>query len=377
MTRFFRVSLSGMAVLCSFAAQAESMRIESESDFYRAYGNDFTPEARKTIHSLYKYIAPYMGEGGLQRAIADGFIPFTPEWRYHGFHWFHPQHMLAPSDPTRPPGFNFDENGRLVAVFWSAPSWVPIIYKFNMNQFVRLPLSTQEIAHRNLRFAFPLPEPSNFSMFGDLAKWHSHEFVIVENMGARDANGNLDSQIVNFRQALTPANFARALATSVLSEDITVALIEPNSPALPYPHFNRGVFPGFHMMHFWVGLENADGPFAGTHGEVSVHAVLSEDDTIESGNGHSHHGHGTHQPAPFTPARSVTAGELAALAFQGQLEVANIPAGSHLCVGMRAGAVNARQIAESGFLLGKLAWNRINDTYTNDVGTNLTKLCAN
>lgn len=368
MSRIFAIALIALAGPGS--AQAESARIAGESDFFRAYGQEFSPEARQTLRALYKTVAPYLSPDGLQHAIRDGFIPFTQELRYHGFHWFHPQRILAPADPTQPPGLNFDRNGRLVAVFWSSPKAIPLVQKFTIPEFVRMPLATQEIAERNLRFAFRLPPPASFAMFGNLVSWHSHENVVLENLGARDENGNYLPQAVRFRQGLTAEVFARTLATRVLQQETVVALLEPPVPALPYPHFNTAVFQGFHMMHLWVGLKNPEGAFAGTHPEVSSDA-LDEHDTLEGSAGHHH----TEEPTPFVPARSLPARELATQAFQGRLIVAKIPAGAELCTSVRSGTVTARQIAESGFLLGRVSWKRLTERYTTDLAAALKPHC--
>ncbi|HEY9767251.1 MAG TPA: hypothetical protein V6C71_01940 [Coleofasciculaceae cyanobacterium] len=66
----------------------------------------------------------YYGSGGLEEAIADGYIPFTQEVAGHGIHYYN----LALSNEIgnleelnieTPLGLNYDNEGNLLAVFYT------------------------------------------------------------------------------------------------------------------------------------------------------------------------------------------------------------------------------------------------------------------
>ncbi|MFP4006875.1 MAG: hypothetical protein ACLFV6_02555 [Spirulinaceae cyanobacterium] len=58
---------------------------------------------------------------GLQNAANDGFAPMTQEFRFHGSHCFNSGQFLEDPEPKAiaPTGLNFDEDGNLLAVFWT------------------------------------------------------------------------------------------------------------------------------------------------------------------------------------------------------------------------------------------------------------------
>ena len=122
----------GIVIGITIEAQAHSLRINSVDDFYFYYDpkNQYTEEQKSMVNSIFENVAPYFGEDGLENAIADGYIPFTPEAKGHGTHWFNPQLIdftNIKANPITPAGLNFDENGKLVAVFWSQEKYQPIL----------------------------------------------------------------------------------------------------------------------------------------------------------------------------------------------------------------------------------------------------------
>jgi len=120
MNSFLKVGSLSLISATAMCASARAATLSSVEDFYSFYGSDFSAEAQTFIEDIYTYVTPYLGADGLAQAVADGFVPMTPEAKFHGTHWVQTGlvHNFV-AEPTRPAGLNFDENNQLVAVFWA------------------------------------------------------------------------------------------------------------------------------------------------------------------------------------------------------------------------------------------------------------------
>ncbi len=59
-------------------------------------------------------------------ALADGYVQATQSIAGHGIHYLNASRMSDNVfDPARPDGLNYSEDGRLLAVFYVVPMWVP------------------------------------------------------------------------------------------------------------------------------------------------------------------------------------------------------------------------------------------------------------
>lgn len=292
-------ALLGSALILT-ASAADLNRISSVDEFYTAYGeaDGFSPEANAIIDGLFDYVDPFLGPAGLQNAAAAGFVPMTKEWQYHGTHWFNPLQFLSdPSpNPVAPTGLNFDADGNLLAVFWPDQ-------KYGISADILASLGTADPStlpalYAAAKAATLKPVPTILDMFNGV-DWHNHENVIVENVGSRDPVTGFYDDGVKFRQSLTDENFVMEVLTGLADPDITVAPFEFFADPSIYPPANYVADAGFYMVHMWLGLENPDGLFAGTHPDISLDAI-SEATTFEDGSdGHGHgHGHGGHASVP-------------------------------------------------------------------------------
>jgi len=289
-----RIGLVSASLLLGFSAQsamAELTSISSTSEFYDYYGSDFSSEAQTFVDSLYSNLTPYFGADGILKAAEDGFVPMTPEAKFHGTHWFNPAQVYDfVADPDKPAGLNFNENNELVAVFWGETKYDSIeqaVQSFSAFPSEALPAVYTNYKETNRRQAPTILEP-----FGSLASWHSHENIVIENVGARDATtGFYDGEAINFRQSLTDENFIAEIFQALGDDSKIAAPFEVDTGR--YPPFNTAVHPGFYMAHMWVGLGNPDGLFSGEHKAVSPNG-LDEHETFEDGS--EGHGHGGHSP---------------------------------------------------------------------------------
>ena len=275
---------------------ARATSIVNLREFYDFYGSDFTSEQETVIEGIFSNIEPYLQPNGLDNAIADGFIPFTPEWIDHGVHWFNPNFVdltNMQANPLLPSGLNIGQNGELLGVFWVEELYDPLIPVFqeleatvgiaNLTPEQLTQLYTQHISTTE-RTA-----PTVFDLFSNVG-WHQHKNVVIENLGERDVEGNLDPQQVNLRQSLPNPNFIEKILTSLADPDSVLVPLEFDS-SLGYPPFNRGVSAGFHMLHMWLGQGNEAGLFAGTNRDIVVSSnAISEATTFEDGS--DGHGHG-------------------------------------------------------------------------------------
>lgn len=265
--------------------------LSSADDFYNYYGTEFSPEAKSFISDLYDNLTPFFGADGLNQAIAAGYVPMTPEAKYHGTHWFNPQLVYNfMAEPTIPSGLNFNEDNQLVAIFWGETKYANV--EEAAQSFLTLPPASLPAAYGAYKANNQRPVPNILEPFDDLADWHSHENVVIENIGVKDPiAGIYDPEAINFRQSLTDANFIAEILESLQNDQKVAAPFEfdPSS----YPPFNVGIHPGFYMAHMWVGAGNPEGPFNTMHLAISPDG-LDEHTTFEDGSGgHSHSpGHG-------------------------------------------------------------------------------------
>lgn len=281
------VSVSTGLVLSAQAADLR--RISSLETFYEAYGaaETYSPEAIATIEGLFDYVAPFIGDAGQQNAAAAGFVPMTKQLKYHGTHWFNPvAYLNTERSATAPTGLNFDENGQLAAVFWPEQKYdipIEILGQLSTADPDNVPALYKSVKAQTLKAV-----PGFLNPFGNV-NWHSHENVVIENIGTRNPITGAYTEDVVFRQSLTDENFVSEVLTSFASPEKTVGPFEFFPDSSQYPPFDTIADPGFYMVHMWLGLENPDGLFAGTHKSVSPDAP-GEHTTFESGGGHGDHG---------------------------------------------------------------------------------------
>ena len=295
---FFHAVSASVLISLGLVATAQAAavsRISSIDDFYDAYGaaDNYSSDANAIIQSLFEYVAPFRGESGQANAAAAGYVPMTKQLKYHGTHWFNPISYLSSPDRSvvAPTGLNFDENGRLVAVFWPEEKYD--ISGEILSQLSAADPATLPALYAGLKAATRKAEPEFLNPFGDV-NWHSHENVFIENVGDRDPATGTYTENVLFRQSLTDENFIGEVLSAIATPDKTVAPFEFFNDATVYPPLDTVATPGFYMTHMWLGLENPDGLFAGTHLSVSPDAP-EEHTTFESGGGHGDEHGGGHE----------------------------------------------------------------------------------
>ncbi|NEP19620.1 MAG: hypothetical protein F6J97_22470 [Leptolyngbya sp. SIO4C1] len=270
----FKIGLFSTSLLIGATAPgiaADFTRISSAEDFYTYYGNDFSAEAKAFVEDLYSYLTPYFGPNGRAQAAADGFVPMTPEAKFHGTHWFKPEQVYNfVAEPTRPAGLNFDQENKLVAVYWGETKYDAI--EQAVQSFSTLPPENLPALYTAYKEANVRSLPTILAPFGDLAAWHSHENVVIENVGAIDpSTGFYDAEAINFRQSLLDEAFIAEIFAALQDPQKVAAPFEVNPDT--YPPFNLGIHPGFYMAHLWIGAGNPDGPFNTTHAAVSPNGL--------------------------------------------------------------------------------------------------------
>jgi len=307
----------GLVIGMSSVTYAHTAKITSLSEFYTYYdatGTVFTQPQKNIIGGIFNNIEPYLGANGLQEAIAAGFIPLTQELRGHGTHWFNPTFINLgniQANPLLPSGLNFDADGNLAGVFWAQELYQPIVSLVQSLDLTTLTPATLTQMYTQYKQATEQPEPTIFDAFGSTVQWHHHTNVVIENLGARNAQGELDAPTVRFRQSLLDQNFVNELLVSLANPGIVVAPLETDN-SLGYPPFNRALSPGFQMIHMWVGQGNHAGLFADTNASIEVSAnAIDEAITFEDGQvhtGHGDHGHIGTNGSPSVPEPSVLLG---------------------------------------------------------------------
>lgn len=174
----------------------------------------------------------YYGANGLANAIADGYLPFTPEAKGHGIHYYNPALALEIGnsetlDIERPVGLNYDSKGNLLAVF-----------------YIRNP-DTQQSTPENPLAGFLVdptddhPPETSFDILTN-EDWHHHHSAWVRGIG------NLESENVYFE------------------EDVPLPLVVERSLQTQFQFFpNSDQFynPKFWMLHGWFHSPNPEGTF--------------------------------------------------------------------------------------------------------------------
>ncbi|ACK71395.1 Hemolysin-type calcium-binding region [Gloeothece citriformis PCC 7424] len=189
----------------------------------------------------------YYGPNGLQNAIADGYLPFTPEAKGHGIHYYNP--LLASQvgnletlDIEHPVGLNYNNQGELVAVF-----------------YIRLPKTGQPTEENPLGGLLVDPNdnhPPHYSFEGlTHDDWHHHHSAWVRGIG------NLNPEQVYFEE-----DVPLPLVVSRLEN------LENNEIEL-FPNSDQLYNPMFWMLHGWFHSPNPDGTFGTTNPLIAPHAL--------------------------------------------------------------------------------------------------------
>lgn len=372
-------SLGCLLAIVASPAFAEPVYINSEEEFIQYYGFDETGPARQLTHEIFELIKPYSGQNGLAAAIAAGYIPFTAEARGHGTHWFDPRRAGRPAVSNQPAGLNFDHNGRLVAVFWSTPrSSKPLPQIFDPTLMVGFSADMQRRMLDNSKSLFHTPPPDFLNVFpGPAPEWHSHENVIIENIGAGSrVDGAYDPEKVILRQGVAPDRFFGDQVSSLRDPAVVLAPLE-SDPSLGYPSFNRYVSLGFHMIHMWVGTYNPDGAFAVTNPDVSPDG-RDEHDTIEDPAIAGHHNHGHQHPAQVDLLQqSAAPAAVANAAVRGRFAAVKVPSGTTLCTALANGSFSVQDVATQAAVFGMVARRDLAaGTYLTKLGASLKQSCS-
>ncbi len=201
----------------------------------------------------------YYGSGGLENAIADGYLPFTQEVMGHGIHYYNPTLAdevgnLKELDIERPIGLNYDAEGNLLAVF-----------------YIRLPERQEATPENPLAELFVNPADdfpsSSFDTLTD-DDWHTHQSAWLTGLGS------LNSESVYFEEDVPVEAIVSRL------EDIDFQL---------FPESDQGYSPKFWMLHGWFHSLNPAGTFANTHPDVAPYAP--QELGVHGGHDPDHQGH--------------------------------------------------------------------------------------
>ncbi|EAZ94024.1 hypothetical protein CY0110_19552 [Crocosphaera chwakensis CCY0110] len=278
-------------------------------NYYEALQGDLSTEAETIITETFSNLSDYMGSDGVDNAIAAGFRPFTPIFKGHGVHYVKPLNILDPAVATDPLGLNFDEHGNLVAAFYFQEQYLVNRAGTGLYSTLEGVESNELLTHyQNFKENNTTTAPDIFEDFGSLASWHTHNDVKIDNIGS------LDSEEVIFGQDLSDEEWVNALLLGLSNSEIQLAVYEEFDTSDPskYPFYNTLMTPGFHMIHMWLGAENHDGLFAGTHDNVAPNAV-------DEHGGHGSHGKGEIPPESQDPTSVPEPSVLAMLATGGWL----------------------------------------------------------
>lgn len=206
------------------------------------YGAD-VPLLDRQIAKATQATMKYYGRNGLEQAQADGYLPFTQEFKGHGVHYVNFNLLVEVAnskelDVEQPIGLNYDAEGNLLAVF-----------------YIRVP-DTQEVTPENpfgdlfVNLADDFPPSSFDTLTAD--DWHIHQNIWFTGLG------NLNSESVyGFEEGLP----FEAMVSRLQNIEFKV-----------FPESDEIFSPKFWMLHGWFHSLNPAGTFANTHPEVSLYA---------------------------------------------------------------------------------------------------------
>ena len=201
----------------------------------------------------------YYGSGGLENAIADGYLPFSQEVKGHGVHYanFNLLVEVANSkelDVERPIGLNYDADGNLLAVF-----------------YIRVP-NTEKVTPENPYGDLFVEKEDDFppTSFDTLTAndWHNHQNFWMAGLGS------LNSESVYGFEEFVPIE-----ATISRLQNINFQL---------FPESDQLFSPKFWMLHGWFHSLNSAGTFANLDPDVGIYAP--EELGVHSGHHQGHQG---------------------------------------------------------------------------------------
>ena len=184
----------------------------------------------------------YYGPGGLEQAIADGYLPNIPEVKGHGIHYANLGIFLETKNSEQvnlnlPVGLNYDAEGNLLAVY-----------------YLREPI-TQEATPENPLAPLLIDRDNDFppDSFDGLSAedWHQHQSIWITNAGS------LDSEAVYYDE--------------FVPIDAIVSRIEAANFQF-FPESDKFYTPKVWMLHGWFHSLNPNGTFAITNPEVALYA---------------------------------------------------------------------------------------------------------
>ncbi len=268
--------------------------VDDVINYYEGLQGDLSIEAETIITETFRNLSRYMGTDGITNAINAGFRPFTPIFRGHGVHYVKPLDILNPPVATDPLGLNFDEHGNLIAAFYFQEQYVTDGPGTGFYTTLEGIEPNELLTHyQNFKQNYDTAAPDIFDAFGSLASWHTHNDVKIDNIGS------FDSEAIIFDQDLSDEEWINALLAGLVDPDVHLAIYEESDTSDPsqYPFYNTLMTPGFYMLHIWLGAQNHDGLFAGTHDAVAPNAV----DEHGGHGGHGGHGDGGHGNGEIPP----------------------------------------------------------------------------
>lgn len=201
----------------------------------------------------------YYGEGGLERAFADGYGFFTHEWNGHGIHLFNPIITSLFGNSTelvidQPVGLNFDAEGNLQAVFYirlpkllSGAEQNPLNANFLLNQEYQI--NNQITIDPNDDFP-----PNSFDTLTE-DDWHTHENVVISGLGSQDYN------LLYFEESLPSEDFNARIANKIENGELF------------FPLSDYIQSPKFWMLHGWFHTLNTEGVFGNLNPDLGINAV--------------------------------------------------------------------------------------------------------
>ena len=210
-------------------------------DVLNAVGED-VPLRDQQIAQATQATMKYYDEGGLEQAIADGYLPFTQEVKGHGIHYYNSTlddevGNFKELDMERPAGLNYDNEGNLIAVF-----------------YIRTPNRLEADPDNPLAQLTPNPAddfpPSSFDTL-TAEDWHNHQSAWATSLGS------LDAEAVYFEEDV-PIN---AIVSRLEQIDLQL-----------FPESDQDYSPKFWMLHGWFHSFNSAGIFANRDPDVAIYA---------------------------------------------------------------------------------------------------------